>query len=412
MRIGFLTQWYDPEGGSAAIPGAMVRSLQNLGHEVEVVTGFPNYPHGRLYDGYRVRPWRTERMGATRVHRVALYPSHDRSPWRRAANFLSFALSAASLGAWRLRHREVALIYSTPATVGLAGVVLARLWRRPFVLFIQDLWPDTVVATGMVPRRLTKPVESVLDRFTQCVYRSATRIAVISPGMRETLVDRGIPEDRIDLVYNWVDEAVFGPRPRRLDKDRFDVMYAGNIGDVQGLEVAIEALAQLRDLEDVHLRLVGGGVAIPRLEALARSLGVEERVHFEGPKPLAEMPDVMASAAVQLVCLRDLPLFQVTMPSKMQAILACGLPVVVSAPGDVARLAADSGAGMAARPGDPEALADAIRRLRALSPSELQGMGQRGRLFYEQELGSAVGAQRLENSLGTALQQQPMEVVR
>lgn len=412
MKVGFLTQWYDPEGGSAAIPGAMVRSLEDLGHEVEVVTGFPNYPHGRLYDGYRVRPWKTERMGRTKIHRVALYPSHDRSPWRRAANFLSFAVSAASLGTWRIRRRDVALIYSTPATVGLAGVVLARLWRRPFVLFIQDLWPDTVVATGMVPGRLVKPVESVLDRYTQWVYRAASRIAVISPGMRETLVDRGVPEERIDLVYNWVDESVFAPRPRQLDAGRFDVMYAGNIGDVQGLEVAIEALTHMRDLEDVHLRLVGGGVAIPRLREMARTLGVEGRVHFEGPKPLAEMPNIMASAAVQLVCLRDLPLFQATMPSKMQAILACGLPIVVSAPGDVARLAEDSGAGVTAKPGDPAALADAIRRLRGLSFTELEDMGRRGRRFYDSELGSAVGAQRLERSLVAALEQRRLEVVR
>lgn len=412
MRIGFLTQWYDPEGGSAAIPGAMVRSLEDRGHEVEVVTGFPNYPHGRLYDGYKVRLWKTERMGRTRIHRVALYPSHDRSPWRRAANFLSFALSASSLGAWRIRRRDVALIYSTPATVGLAGVVLARLWRRPFVLFVQDLWPDTVVATGMVPARLTSPVEWLLERFTRWVYRSATRIAVISPGMRETLVGRGIPADRIDLVYNWVDEAVFGLRPRRLNARRFEVMYAGNIGDVQGLEVAIEAVGRLDDLPDVHLRLVGEGVAIPRLRHQARSLGVEARVHFEGPKPLAEMPEIMASADVQLVCLQDLPLFRVTMPSKMQAILACGLPVVVCAPGDVARLATDSGAGVAVKPGEPTALADAIRSLRALPAAELQEMGRQGRHFYEKELGSTVGAERLERSLGTALGQRPLEVAQ
>lgn len=409
MRIGFLTQWYDPEGGSAAIPGAMVRSLEALGHDVDVVTGFPNYPHGRLFDGYRLRPWSTERMGRTTVHRVALYPSHDRSPWRRAANFLSFALSASSIGAWRIRRREIALVYSTPATVGLAGIVLTRLWRRPFVLFIQDLWPDTVVATGMVPRRLTKPIAAVLDRFTRAVYDAASRIAVISPGMRATLVERGVDEDRIDLVYNWVDESVFGPRSRRLHPERFEVMYAGNVGDVQGLEVAVEAIAQLRDCDDVHLRLVGAGVAVPRLRRLAAALGIEDHVHFEGPKTLGEMPEVLASASVQLVCLKDLPLFRATMPSKMQVILACGLPVVVSAPGDVARLAVDSGAGLAVRPGQATPLADAIRRLRELPAGELEEMGRRGRDFYEQELSSAVGARRLERSLRAAVDQTRLE---
>jgi len=403
MRISLVTQWFDPEGGSAAIPGTIARALQRRGHVVSVVTGFPNYPTGRLPDGYRIRLVQREEVGGVRVTRVPLYPSHDRSPIRRAFNFLTFMLSASTLGAVVARRQEVALVYSTPGTVGLAGVVLRRLLGRPFVLYIQDLWPDTVTATGMVPPRLAGLVEWLLDPFCSLVYRSAGRVAVISPGMKDRLVERGVSADRVDIVFNWIDEQVFAPRPAVLDGDTFEVMYAGNLGDVQGLDTALRAVALLDDAPHVRLRLVGDGVARARLVELAESLGIAHRVCFEGPRPISEMADVLASAHVQLVCLADDPLFHITMPSKIQAILACGRPVVTSGPGDVARVTEESGAGVAVPPGDPQALAAAVRRLAAMSRAEREMLGARGRAYYEGHLSEAVGAERLEVSLRQAL---------
>lgn len=403
MRIAFVTQWFDPEGGSAAIPGAVARSLQDRGHDVRVVTGFPNYPHGTLYDGYRVRPRLREVVRGVQVTRVPLYPSHDRSPVRRGLNFLSFMLSASTIGAWSARRCDVALVYSTPATVGLAGVVLRRVFRRPFVLYVQDLWPDTVTATGMVPARLAGIVERLLDPCCRLVYRAAGRIAVISPGMKDLLVERGVPADLIDVVYNWVDEDVFRPIDAAPSSGRFEVMYAGNLGDVQGLETALHAVASLDDLPDLHLRLVGDGVARPRLQELAASLGIDERVHFEGVHDVAVMAQTLASADVQLVSLTDDPLFHITMPSKIQAILACGRPLISSAPGDAGRLTLESGAGCATGAGDVAALADALRGLHALSEEELAELGRRGREFYERRLSASVGAAALEAALGSAL---------
>lgn len=402
MRIAFVSQWYDPEGGSAAIPGAMVRALRDRGHDVEVVTGFPNYPTGRLYDGYRIRPYQREVVRGVPVHRLPLYPSHDSSALRRLLNFLTFMLSAATVGSALARRSQVALIYSTPATVGLVGVVLRRLLRRPFVLYIQDVWPDTVAATGMLPSRLARPVEWALHRFCNEVYRAAEHIAVISPGMKSLLVERGVPASKVGVVYNWVDEDVFGPveRPARTDES-FQLMYAGNIGHVQGLEVAIRAVAGLRDPR-VRLRLIGTGVAVPTLQGLAVELGVAGQVVFEGPRGIEEMARVMASADVQLVCLKDDPLFHLTMPSKVQAILASGRPLITCAPGDAAALTTESGAGWAVPAGDADALADAIRQARALPPEELEELGAAGRRYYEKRLSSGVGAALLERALERA----------
>lgn len=404
MRVAFVSQWYDPEEGSAAVPGAIVRALEARGHQVDVVTGFPNYPSGKLFDGYHMRPFQREQRGQTRVHRVALYPSHDRSPVRRALNFVSFALTASTVGAALVRRSEVTLVYSTPATVGLAGVVLRRVFRRPFVLYIADIWPDTVFATGMLPSRITRPVATTLHAFCNAIYRTAERIAVTSPGMKDALVSRGVPHYKLDVIYNWVDESVFRRPPHtKQDADDFEIMYAGNLGDVQGLETAIEAMALLPPASRIRLRLVGRGVAQTRLRSLSERLGVQDRVRFEPSRAPQDMPGLMATADVQLVSLRDEPLFHMTMPSKIQAIMATAQPLIVTAPGDAASLTSESGAGWAVTPGDPRALAQAIQRASEVPRDELGQMGERGRQYYEQHLSAAVGASRLESSLRRAM---------
>lgn len=408
MRIAFVTQWYDPEVGSAAIPGAIVRALISRGHQVEVITGFPNYPTGRIYAGYRVRPYQREVIRGVTVHRVPLYASHDNSAMRRIMNFLSFMLSASSLGAAVARRFEATLVYSTPGTVGMAGLVLRRLWRRPFVLYIQDVWPDTVTATGMMPANFVKPAEWLLHRFSNAVYRAAGHIAVISPGMRTLLVERGVPEDKVTVVFNWVDEQVFHPVEGRF-RDRtaaFEVMYAGNLGDVQGLHTAVRAVALAAREADVVLRMIGTGVALKTLTALAAELGVSDRVRFEGPRTLEEMAEVMASADVQLVCLKDDPLFTLTMPSKIQAILACGQPLMTCAPGDAAALSVESGAGWACGAGDSEALAQLMVDASRLTADELARKGHAGRLFYESRLSADVGSRMLETALQTAVKEE------
>ncbi|RYC11527.1 glycosyltransferase family 4 protein [Nocardioides zhouii] len=400
MRIAFLTQWFDPETGSAAIPGAIARALKDRGHDVTVITGYPNYPTGRLHDGYRVKLLQRERLRGLRVFRVPLYPSHDSSPVRRALNFLSFMASASSLGALIARRSPVTLVYSTSVTVGMAGWVLRRVLRKPFVLLVQDLWPDTVIATGMVPDRLARPAELIIGAFCQRIYAAASVILVISPGLKDLLVDRGIPEEKIRVVYNWVDEDMFRPvEPPARDGSTFDVMYAGNLGDVQGLDVALRAMALLDDLPHVRLRFIGDGVARLKLEELVAQLGMGNRVLFEGSRPVEEMSATMASADVQLVCLKDIPLFRVTMPSKIQGILASGQPMLVSAPGDAAVLAERSGAGIAVPAGDVEALAAAIRRCARMPKAELRAMGHRGYEFYERELSAKVGVRTMEEAL-------------
>ncbi|TCJ30216.1 glycosyltransferase family 4 protein [Nocardioides jejuensis] len=400
MKIGVITQWYDPESGSAAIPGSIVRALAAHGHDLEVVTGFPNYPLGRLYDGYRMRLLQRDRVDGIPVSRIPVFPSHDGSGARRALTYLAFMLSASTMGAFLVRRAEVVLVVATSGTVSFSGVIARLLWRRRYVLYIQDLWPDSVLASGMVRGLPARIAERLLHALCNVGYRHATRIVVISPGMRDVLISRGVPAEKVTVAANWADEAVFRPvTVERAPGERRSLMYAGNIGDVQGLEVLVEALAQVPAGKRPLVRLVGSGFAEQRLRALATELGVAEDLRWEGVKPFAEMAGVLATADAQIITLRDLPVFRATMPSKTQGILACGRPLIVSAPGDVAALARAAGAGPVVPPADARALADALRWLSDATDDELARCGAAGRAYYDEHLSTSVGVAALDEAL-------------
>lgn len=406
-----VSQWYDPEHGSAGVPGTISRALISRGHDVRVLTGFPNYPTGKVYAGYRIRPYLRERMDGVDVHRVPLVPSHDRSALRRAANYLSFA-AASTMRAPVLRGCDAVLVYSSPATAAVAAMAARSLSGTPYVLYVADLWPDSVMESGFLgSARISQAVGSGLHRFCNATYRRAHAVAVTSPGMCDLLVARGVPPGKVHVVPNWVNEAIFQPLPAvRSDGDRgrhprrsgeFTVMYAGNLGDLQGLETAVHAMAHLRDLPELTLALVGSGVAEKRLRALVDELKLAS-VRFMGRRRLSEMPQVIALGDVHLVSLRDVPLFAATLPSKVQATLACGRPVVASVAGDAARIVTASGAGPVVPSGDPKALADALRSLYAMPAERLARMGESGRRYYEREFSERVGSERLESLLASA----------
>jgi colanic acid biosynthesis glycosyl transferase WcaI len=401
VKIGMISQWYEPETGGAAHPTAIARALAARGHEVRVLTGFPSYPHGRVYDGYRMRLRMREDRDGIALLRVPDAPSHDRSARRRALSLTSFAVSATAQVGW-LRDVDVCLTYLTPATVGLAAMALRRAWGVPYALYVQDLWPDTVTASSFIGSpRTARRVEGALTSWLGRLYRGADGIAAISPTMAATLSSRGagvVPTS----IPNWVDERVFRPVPRagrpHLD-DRRWVMYAGSMGDVQSLDTALRALALLDDRPDLALALAGTGVAVPRLRQLAEDLALGDRVRFLGSFAMDEMPAVIAEADAQLVSLQDLPLFRGTIPSKLQASMACGAPIVCSVAGDAADIVRRAECGFVSRPEDPASLADAFRRLADASPEELTAMGGRARATYVSELGEASGAAALEGLL-------------
>lgn len=400
MRILILSQWFQPEPHFKGLEFAI--ALRDLGHEVEVLTGFPNYPGGVVYPGYCVRLMQRETMDGIVVTRAYLFPSHDQSALRRIVNYVSFAVSTTLLALVQ-RKPDVVYVYTPPMTAALAAVAL-RLFRRvPFVCDIQDLWPDTLAATGMVgsPRIL-----AAVGWWTSFALRRATRIVVLSAGFKRRLAERGIATP-IRVVPNWAPPDIVAgaqdvpARPAPPD-GVFTILFAGNMGKAQALDTVIEAARILRERSArIRFVMVGGGVEVALLKERAGDL-LHDTMVFHPARHPSQMADLFATADALLVHLRDDPLFDITIPSKTQAYLAIGRPILLGVRGDAAMMVEEAGAGLVFPPQDASALANVAQRLAAMPDAERAAMGAAGRHFYDERLAFEIGVAAIAEELAAA----------
>jgi glycosyltransferase involved in cell wall biosynthesis len=342
-------------------------------------------------------------MDGVPVVRVPLYPSHDTSPIRRIANYGSFALAAATIGAASVRRADVGFVYHPPPTVGLPAIVLRLLRGIPFVYHIADMWPESVVESGFVASpRARRIAERLIGAWCNVVYERAAAITVLSNGFKRLLVERGVPAEKIHVVYNWTDEEAFRPVPRdeRLAAELgldggFNVIYAGNLGVFQGLGAVIDAAVRLRDVPDIRFVFVGTGQEEQALRERAAAVGATN-VRFLGRRQFWEMPEINALADALLVHLRDLPFFAATVPSKTQVSLASGRPVIMAVRGDAAEIVERAGAGVVCTPEDPEAIVQAVLSLYRRSAADRDAIGARGRAYYLEHMSLDRGGRQMD----------------
>ncbi len=394
IRVLLLTQWFDPEPTFKGL--VFARELVRQGFEVEVLTGFPNYPGGKVYRGYSIKPLQREVMNGVQVTRVALYPNHGQSAIKRVFNYLSFAASALVYGLLVAKRADVVYAYHPPLTVGITASLI-RLFRRiPVVYDIQDMWPDTLRATGMLnnPRAL-----NVVEAVCQWVYKRVDHIVVLSPGFKRLLTQRGVPAAKVEVIYNWADEASLatplGVLPSSFPgPERFRIVFAGNMGKAQAMDAVLDAAALLQArASKVCFVLLGGGVEVNRLKTRAAELQLNNVV-FLPPVPMAEVGTLLHAADALLVHLRKDPLFQITIPSKTQAYMAVGKPLLMAVNGDAADLIRQSGGGVVAESENAESLAAAAEDLQRLGLAERQAMGHRAQAYYRDHLSLTVGVEK------------------
>lgn len=409
MRIGLLTQWFDPEPGPAALPGVLARHLAERGHDVKVLTGFPNYPSGELYPGYSMGLSHEEQVRGVRVRRVPLVPSHSASIMGRVANYSSFALAASAVAGRFLEDRDALWVSNSPASVALPMVVSSLRFNLPVLLHVLDLWPDTVASSRFLgDGRTSRTVTRLLKRPVQGTYRRADRIAVISPGVVDVLERRGVPREKLTFVPLWADEARYRPtdgttlrQQLNVAPDTVVVMYAGTLGPTQDLTTLLKAMALLpSDGPALECWIAGSGVQERSLRGRAESLGLaRNRVRFLGRIEESRMPEYLGACDASFVGLRDDPGLDVTFPSKVSVALAAGKALVVAARGDTAEIAERSAAALVACPDDPESVMRALDHAAHLGRARLDLMGQRGRAFYMSHLSEASGVATIEHLL-------------
>lgn len=399
LFILFVSQLFDPEN---AIKGAaFVRQLQDLGHEVEVITTFPSYPGGRIFKGY-VQRWRSvEDMVGVRVVRVPSFISHGKSTIKRLLSYGTFALSATWYVLFSAKRPDVIYAYYPPVMVGLMALVVGWVRRVPYVYDVQDLWPEALVATGHV--RCNGQLAKWVDRLCDLIYSQAARVVVLSQGYRKILIHKGVDAEKVVCVYNWCDERRMysGAAEPALWSEvpgTFRILYAGNLGAAQALSHVIEAAALLQASGDVHIQLVflGAGIEEDALRSQAKHL---PNVTFLPQVKIDDVGGYLKAADVLLVHLADDPVFDITIPQKTQAYLQAGKPILMAVRGESGAIVNAAKAGLVVPSENAVSIADAMRLLARKTADELLAMGQSGSAFYNENMSMFKGVRQIEKLL-------------
>jgi glycosyltransferase involved in cell wall biosynthesis len=361
MRFVILTQYYPPETGAPqARLSDLAKRLRDLGHEVVVLTAKPNYPKGEFLPGYGRGLWTTRTKDGVEVIHCWLVPVKSKRIVPRLVNYFSFVFAAALAGLLRLRRSDVILVESPPIFLGLTAWWLAK-WKRARVIFnVSDLYPETAISLGYLSNPL---FQRVLYRFEAWCYRVSALVTGQTAGIVENIRAR-FPNKRVHLLTNGVDPSDF-VASTAVGAEVMLVGYAGVLGHAQELDVVLDAAALLREESSIRFVFYGDGPLGEDLRAKAASLQLTN-VEFGGHRSRAEVLQAMRNWSAGIVPLKNVPLFAGALPSKMFEVMGAALPVVLFAPrGEASQIVEQAGGGVWAPAGDPQALANELRRLAA-----------------------------------------------
>lgn len=399
MRILYITQFFNPEPSFKGLKFA--KDMQNYGHEFEVLTGFPNYPEGKIYSGYKLKPYQYEVLDGIAVHRVWLYPDHSSSVLKRIANYVSFFITALIAGLFIVRKFDAIHVAATPLNIGLVGVILGKIFNKPVLSDVQDIWPDSLAATGMLknPKAL-----KFISYFCNWSYRNSKKITVISEGFRDLLIQRGVPENKIEVIYNWSGlEGVVptGNHQLKHAENTFNVTFAGNMGKAQDLTNVILAAELLsKEHPEIIFNFIGDGVEKRNLVDLVTEKHLSNIVFYDRVKS-SEVISYLEQSDCLLISLKKDPLFEITVPSKTQAYLSLGRPIISTVLGNAAVLVEKSEAGYVVEPSNPDKLAEAILKMSELSKLERDRKGFKVKAFYEKNLSRQTSLNKFVNIFNT-----------
>ena len=385
MKILYVSQFFPPEVAAGGIRVAELAARWSPGASVQVLTGFPNYPNGKLFPGYREKRWRgiaREDWNGVGVVRAPITIRPNGGALDRTLNYLSFCASAAMTGSF-LSRPDVIIATSPPLTVALCGYLLAQRFRVPWVFEVRDLWPESLAAAGATEQSRSY---RALVRLAGYLYRKADTVVAVSPAIRAELVDRlGVDPSKAAVVENGVEDHLLeataasraGLRDELQLRGKFTVCYVGAIGLAHGLSTILEAAAAARtSMPNLVFLLVGDGSEAQELAKRARDQGLTN-VTFLGTQPRERIPSILRACDAAAVLLKKSDIFKTVIPTKMLEAMAAGLPVILGVEGQAQAILEASGAGVPIAPGDATALLEAIGYLQN-NPSVAAQMAGRG----------------------------------
>ncbi len=383
MKILILTQYFWPEHFHI---NEVAKNLMEHGINVDVLTGKPNYPDGIVFDGYKAKGAAKEKYINADLYRIPLRPRKKGSV-NLVLNYLSFIFSCMIWSPWLLRGKKYDCIFvyaPSPILQTIPAIFVGWYKKVPVVLWVQDLWPESLQATGFVKNKFLLGLVGIIVKY---IYKHVNLILVQSTAFIPNIKEL-VPNKQIKYHPNSVDNS-FLEKPKtilqdvKFPEDGFIVMFAGNIGSAQSVEIIIDAATVLRDSKDISFVIVGDGSRREWMcdEAKTRSLN---NVFLPGKFPIESMPGLMQKASVLLVSLTDKPIFSLTIPNKVQAYMASGKPIIASLNGEGARVVVESGAGRAVPAENGKALAEAVLELYEMDPIERELLGENGKKYFRE----------------------------
>jgi colanic acid biosynthesis glycosyl transferase WcaI len=398
MKILYVSQYFPPEmGAPAARAIELSRHWAAAGHDVTVLTGFPNHPTGVVPPEYRNKFRRLvvrEKTDGINVVRTWLLPFPNRKAHERMLNYSSFCASAASTGLF-LPRPDVVIATSPQLLVALSGWWLARCKRVPFVFEVRDLWPESLAAVGM--GNSNSLLHRALARIAGFLYHRSARVVVVTPAFEDYLVEHWhVPREKVSVIENGVETRLFAPEPftgqaangvqskLRLE-GKFVVSYIGTMGMAHGLETILAAAAQLQDTNpETAFLMIGEGSEKERIAALAHERGLRN-LQFVDQQPREKIPACIGASDACLVLLKKTDLFKTVIPTKMLEFMSCARPVILGVAGQARAILEEAHAGLAIEPEDSEALVNAIRYLSA-NREVARELGENGREYIVRKL--------------------------
>jgi len=388
LKLTLVTQWFPPE--PVELWKELALELRSQGYEVTVVTAFPNYPYGKIYSGYRQGLFHTEYMEDVKIIRLPVFPNHSDSVFMRGVSYISFALSLLVIGTFRLPKSDVILCYSPPLTVAIVVALIAKVRGNRFVVNIQDMWPDTLVASGVVAQE--SKIVNIIEFFAKRVYRAAAAIVVLSEGFKNHLDKKYNIGLKVFYIPNLTHQLIKAPEYLSADTkkslgicgDEFVFLYAGNIGAAQGIDVMLDAVEQLDAKYKARLVLLGDGVLVEKLKRTVDERNLFNKVIFAGRVSSQEVSVYYEMADALILHLKPDDLFKITIPHKIISYLESGKPIVSAVSGEVNQIVEKAKAGVTCESGNSLGMSESMEIIMSLSCEERLTMGENGKLFYKE----------------------------
>ncbi|WBV58531.1 glycosyltransferase family 4 protein [Chryseobacterium daecheongense] len=397
MNILIITQYFYPENFKS---NDLAFELKKKGHDVTVLTGLPNYPEGKIFEGYGVFKNRKQIVNGVKVIRSLLLPRGKGGGIRLFINYYSFAVFAsikAFLMGFNNKFDAIIVHEPSPITQYYPALLMNKIWKTPVYFWVMDLWPESLsIAGGVKNKWILNYYENVIKRF----YKNSEKILITSQGFRKSINQKGNFDDKIIYFPNWAEDTISEGNkdfPIPSLPDGFKVMFAGNIGEAQDLDNIVKAALELRDKKDIKFILVGDGRKMPFVKEFIEEHQLQETVFTMGRFPVEAMSSFFDKADVMLVTLKDDPIFNLTVPAKLQAYMSASKPVIAMLNGEGADNVKEADCGFTVSAGDYQSLSNTILKASGLSKEVLTQLGENSRRYYEDNFRMSSCISNLEN---------------